>query len=327
MPVFQKSELAINCWNIYGLFNNRDGHRYNKLDLPELVEHVSQFKLFGLVESHHTADDISQLAIVNFKCFQVCRKKLSKGRKSGGICVYVHESISRGVKKIPTSGSESIMIKLDKDFFSLDRDIVVCFVYCVPTGSSYQVRTQFDPFEDLEQKLSTIRDDCDIITIGDLNARPGTKADYIPAEDNTSVPVFGRLCGTDTQAARPRGNLDCNTNSYGDKLIDLCKSVPLRICNGRKLGDIIGSYTCYKKHGQSTVDYCLVSPSIYNTISTFVISELFPDISDHCSVTVKVQTKYLSQFCNQQNSDLLEKPKRVKWDSSVSVTFEKISNL
>ena len=193
----------------------------------------------------------------------------------------------------------------------------------MPTGSSYQVRTQFDPFEDLEQKLSTIRDDCDIITIGDLNARPGTKADYIPAEDNTSVPVFGRLCGTDTQAARPRGNLDCNTNSYGDKLIDLCKSVPLRICNGRKLGDIIGSYTCYKKHGQSTVDYCLVSPSIYNRISTFVISELFPDISDHCSVTVKVQTKYLSQFCNQLNSDLLEKPKRVKWDSSVSVTFEK----
>ena len=77
---------------------------------------MSQFKLFGLVESHHTADNISQLAIVNFKCFQVCRKKLSKGRKSGGICVYVHESISRGVKKIPTSGSESIMIKLDKDF-------------------------------------------------------------------------------------------------------------------------------------------------------------------------------------------------------------------
>ena len=322
MPGFQKSELAINCWNIYGLFNNRDGHRYNKLALPELVEHVSQYKLFGLVESHHTADDISQLAILNFKCFQVCRKKLSKGRKSGGICVFVHDSISSGVKKIPASGSESIMIKLDKDFFGLDRDIVVCFAYCVPTGSSYQIRTQFDPFEDLEQKLGSVKDNCDIITMGDLNARPGTKADYIPAEDNTSVPVLGRLCGTDTQAARPRSNMDCNTNSYGDKLIELCKSVPLRICNGRKIGDILGSYTCYKRYGQSTVDYCLASPRIYNLISTFVINELFPDLSDHCSVTVKVKTKYLSQFCNLQKFNLLEKPKRVKWDSDLSVRFE-----
>ena len=94
MSVFQKSELAINCWNIYGLFNNRDGHRYNKLDLPELVEHVSQFKLFGLVESHHTADDTSQLAIVNFKCFQVCRKKLSREEKVVEyVCMCMNQSV------------------------------------------------------------------------------------------------------------------------------------------------------------------------------------------------------------------------------------------
>ena len=132
-------------------------------------------------------------------------------------------------------------MKLDKEFVSLDRDIVVSFSYCTPSGSSYQVRTQLDPFEELEQKLCSVKDSYDIICLGDLNSRPGLKQDYLPAEDNMCIPEFGRLCGTDTTAARPRANMDCNTNSYGDKLIDLCKSIPLRICNGRKLGDISGS--------------------------------------------------------------------------------------
>ena len=102
----------------------------------------------------------------------------------------------------------------------------------------------------------------------------------------------------------------------------LCKSVPLRICNGRKLGDFLGSYTCYKKHGQSTVDFCLISPSIYNIVSTFVINELLPDLSDHCSVTIHLQTKYFSQLCKNEHFDLSPKPKRLKWDSNISTRFE-----
>ena len=322
MTTFEKAGLAISSWNIYGLFSNKDGNRYNKLATPELSSFASCHKLFGLVETHHVASDISELQIVGFKYFQVCRTKLSRGRESGGICVYVHESISRGVKKIPTAGSESILVKLDKSFFSLSRDIVISYTYCVPKGSSYQIRTQFDPFEDLENKLCNIKDTCDIISLGDFNARLGLKADYIPDEDNTSIPVFGQLCGTDTQAARPRASLDRITNSYGDRLIDMCKSIPLRICNGRKLGDFLGSYTCYKKHGQSAVDYCLVSPRIYNIISTFVINELYPDLSDHCSVTIKLQTKYFSQFCKKEHFELSTKPKRLKLDNIISVKFE-----
>ena len=128
MSTYQKSGLAISSWNIYGLFSNKNGNRYNKLDTPELSSFASSNKLFGLLETHHVATDIAELQMVGFKCFQVCRTKLSKGRKSGGICVYVHESISRGVKKIPTAGSESILIKLDKGFFCLDRDIF--YVLC-----------------------------------------------------------------------------------------------------------------------------------------------------------------------------------------------------
>ena len=171
--------------------------------------------------------------------------------------------------------------------------------------------------------MCSVKDTYDIISLGDLNSRPGLKQDYLSAEDNSCIPEFSRLCGTDTTAARPRATMDCNTNSYGDKLIDLCKSIPLRICNGRKLGDISGSYTCYKQNGQSTVDFCLASPSIYHIISTFVINELFPDLSDHCSITVRVKSNYFAQFSNHTTLKLLEKPKRIKWDNAIALSFER----
>ena len=63
MLTFEKSELVINCWNIYGLFNNLLCSRYNKLDTPELAAHISQYKLFGLVETHHGAEDITKLQL------------------------------------------------------------------------------------------------------------------------------------------------------------------------------------------------------------------------------------------------------------------------
>ena len=113
MSAFCKSELRIQSWNVHGSFFNLGGNRYSKLSNDEeFVRHTSKYLIFGLVETHHTADDVSQLQMVGYKCFQVCRKKLVRGRKSGGICVYVHDSVARGVKRINTTGSESVFIKL-----------------------------------------------------------------------------------------------------------------------------------------------------------------------------------------------------------------------
>ena len=59
-------------------------------------------KILGLLETQHTADDIDKLQLLNYKCFQACRKKKRFGRKRGGVAVFVHQSILQGVSKIPT---------------------------------------------------------------------------------------------------------------------------------------------------------------------------------------------------------------------------------
>ena len=133
---------------------------------------------------------------------------------------------------------------MNSTFFGLRKDVVVCFSYCVPANSSYQVREQLDVYGDLELKLSNIGQDANKLCFGDFNARTGKKLDYLLSEDNTDIPVPPDIYEVDSDILLPRHNVDTKTNKYGDSLLSLCKSASLRICNGRKLGDILGSFTC-----------------------------------------------------------------------------------
>ena len=61
------------------------------------------------------------------------------------------------------------------------------FVHCCPANSSYLTRTGLDTFSDLEQKLANLDNDSEKIILGDLNARTGSKLDYIENEDNSDL--------------------------------------------------------------------------------------------------------------------------------------------
>ena len=150
------------------------------------------------------------------------------------------------------------------------------------------------------------------------------KPDYLVSEDNSEIPILDGLFPADSVAAYPRGNLDTGTNTYGDKLLDLCQSVPLRICNGRKLGDVVGSFTCYLNNGQSVVDYCLVSPRIYHLVSSFVVNEFLPDVSDHCSITVTLRTKFLLDHSLSNSYIFEDKPRKVLWSPATADSFERM---
>ena len=97
MVVF--SSISVQCYNINGIFNNINSFKYNKLHSPSFDSFLQDNKLFGLIETHHSSDEIDQLQILDFKCFQACRKQNKLGRKHGGIAVYVHNSLTDGIKK------------------------------------------------------------------------------------------------------------------------------------------------------------------------------------------------------------------------------------
>ena len=76
---------------------NINGFSYNKLEDPDFIATTQKFKIFGLLETQHVSEDIDRLQIPDFKCFQVCRKKMKVGRKHGGIAVFIHKSVLGGI--------------------------------------------------------------------------------------------------------------------------------------------------------------------------------------------------------------------------------------
>ena len=129
---------------------------------------------------------------------------------------------------------------------------------------------------------------------------------------------------TDSVATFPRGNLDTVTNSYGDSLISLCKNVPLRICNSRKLGDTQGSFTCHKWNCQRAVDYCLSTPRLFGKILSFNVGNFLPLLSDHCPITIAIKCRIYQLYNKNEDYEFIPKPTKLSWDSNIALNFENI---
>ena len=74
---------------------------------------------------------ISDIDIPGYICHPIHREKRDprSKRDSGGILFYVKTDLMEGVKIIKKGETELIWFMLDKQFFGLPNDIMVCFCY------------------------------------------------------------------------------------------------------------------------------------------------------------------------------------------------------
>ena len=112
---------------------------------------------------------------------------------------------------------------------------------------------------------------------GDTNSRTSDIPGYVPLHVCEDLP--------DLIAAQPntlyRSNVDRTVNSYGRRLIDLCKYAGLQICNGRLCAS---KHTCYKYNGESVVDYLLAPSNFFYMIRNFQIFDKLV-YSDHYALS------------------------------------------
>ena len=111
--------------------------------------------------------------------------------------------------------------------------------------------------------------------------------------------------------------MDITTNSYGKKLLELCRSTPLRILNGRILGNLLGEFTCYTAQGKSAVDYLLASPSFIPEIKSMFILDLVPTLSDHTPIKfcIKINTCMIDECVITKLNPL---PDKIIWNKDKS---------
>ena len=87
------------------------------------------------------SSDVFNYDVQNFKFFVVNREFKSKGakRNSGGIIVYIRDSLCKHVEFIKKTEDCILWLKIDKSLFDAECDILLCLAYNTPQGSSREV--------------------------------------------------------------------------------------------------------------------------------------------------------------------------------------------
>ena len=108
-----------------------------------------------------------------------------------------------------------------------------------------------------------------------------------------------------------RKSFDGSTNKHGKKVIKLCKSKQLSVLNGRKEGDTLGMFTFISNKGEaSTVDYSIVSESLFHDILYFIVNP-HNYLSDHSQISLWIRSDDYSLKPQSDNhgDSLIDLPK------------------
>ena len=256
------------------------------------------------------------------------KRRHTRGRHPGGICVFIKKELLRAITVIKTS-DYGIYLKLDKDVFNFDKDIIIMcvYMYIPPEGSSFYIeRHEKNGISELEGELLNIvveNMECDYMLAGDFNARTADVADFI-IDDNISHIDNSDWYETDTFDL-PRNSTDSRINNFGFALINMCQVYGVHMLNGRFAGDTEGSCTFISTSGTSLVDYFLVSSSLFSRIIDFTVDSRSE--SDHMPIVAKISCTLSdtdSQSHDQDSSYMYIH--RYKWQLEFAPSFVDMLN-
>jgi hypothetical protein len=132
------------------------------------------------------------------------------------------------------------------------------------------------------------RHSCDgnIVIMGDLNARTAIEQDYIAQDCDTNLQLYNNYL-PEVELLTERSNQDRHKiDDQGKRLLDLCISTGMHILNGRMLGDLMGSLSCFKYTGASRVDYGLTDSEMVPKVMHVKVHDYLNDTSDHCKISI-----------------------------------------
>ena len=313
-----KNSLSILTWNLEGLITS-DGT--NKLRLPMVLNIVHRYDIICLNETWQDNDNNTNLnGYKQYTSFRSFKHKNAK-RNSGGVAVLIKNNIAKGVSKLKSASDDSIWLKLDKNFFGLEKNLYLCCCYLIPQNSSTLTWNDINNCEILETEVLSYSNFGHVLICGDLNARTSNLKDYtINDNDNSNfqtIPLPPNYNYDNFHVNR--NNSDIITNDWGHFIVDLCISASLCILNGRTNGDITGKCTCIKKTGTSAVDLNIITKDLFNDVNYFQVKD-FTEWSDHCPVAMSIKVNK-NITTNAPMSQLTDLPPKYIWDRNKSDMF------
>ena len=308
--------LRLTHWNIGGLISDAHG---NKIEDPDFLRLVKDEDILALTETH-IGEDV-ELSIPGYIIKRKVRKKSKKAKvHSGGIVLAIKSNLEKNVQLIGSKSDNILWAKIK--CADGGKDFLLGVVYISPLYSSYSKNilvNQFRTWEILMEELALFKSKYRIGLMGDFNARSGGLSDIIINDDNRYVELPNDYI-PDVHIMT-RSNSDTVINSFGERLVELCRMSGMRIVNGRKIGDSFGKKTCHEWNGSSTVDYMLGDENLFRLIQMFRVRDEFNHLSDHCPISA---TLNFNCFKNTLvvKQPVRSAPKNIKWDAKIESLFK-----
>ena len=291
--------------------HSRDKSEGVKTEIPEICDLINSHDIFALQETK---------AVVNIKNYCSFNSN-RKGSNSGGVCIGVHKRIRNGVTQVPFEKSEDIVVvKLRANYFDLDRETYLVNVHDSPVNGSFKKRKKVSSsdettstLEQLQEFLSSVSLNEDVVLLGDFNARTGTLDDMLSDDHHL---MDADLNDHYFKLLSKRNNTDLKINSNGRPFIELLQTSGIIILNGRTLGDIFGEPTCIQRQGVSTVDYICVSANLHDRVRQFKVKGI-SQYSDHRPLSMTISTNPSRRIMTElSQSDVQDAPTAFKWTRS-----------
>jgi exonuclease III len=273
------------CWNINGLYEIVRNERICKLDYTDVLTEINKHDIYCMQETHIGPEE--KINVPHYFVHSITRPKNNRAiRHSGGLLLFIKESLKSKITIIPNSTSEHCWLKLPKKEFNCHKDIYICFVYARPSYTLESNQNYLDLWETLLSEISNFSEAGTCIMMGDLNGHTAESPDYVTLDQygNDYIQVEpGYIEDTHLLA---RSNKDKhNINDNGRMLLDMYISSGLCIANGRVIGDLEGHFTRHPHRGKNdcpgVLDYALFHFSLSNYISHFKVCDISVH-SDHC---------------------------------------------
>ena len=250
---------------------------------PEFNELVTKHDIFCVVETK--LDIYDTIFCPGYDFYSNPRKQVVL-RKSGGIGIYIKNSISEHVTLMESLSDYVSWLRISKNLSNVEQDIIIGVLYIPPQSSKYY---NADDFVQLEQEIMAYCNESDYVFLtGDFNAQTANMRDftcsdalldkYLDFDEDTISYIDQEAFLINNTIRTLRVSKDRKTNNSGFKLIDICKNNNLLILNGRYGQDNDkGEFTFRKK---SVIDYSVSSNKGFDILSDFRIKELDRIYSD-----------------------------------------------
>ena len=216
-------------WNIQGYTSQILG---NKLLSAEFLSEIEGSDIVGLAETHIHEQILPELDIPGYiRLHYKNRKSHSNGKcGSGGLAIFCKTEISEFINVSKNAHDDVIWIK-KRDLYGGGEDTYLATCYFPPNGNK---ETNVKTFEKLVGEINQFQKKGKVILQGDFNAQ--TRGTIEPDK-------YDKNLGINFTQLPPRNSEDRGeVNVRGSELLNICKSLNMVILNGRKPGDIFGTY-------------------------------------------------------------------------------------